>query len=143
MEKWDRGAIAYPTPHWCNNITVADYPLSPSPDEDASMNAAEKRRARRFPMTLPVAVRAEEVGKGELKVQTRDISSSGVYFEFATPLDIGTALEFVLTLPEEITKGSSVRIKCVGKVVRVDRPRESSQIGVAATIERYEFLREN
>ena len=106
------------------------------------MNAAEKRRARRFPMTLPVAVKAEDLGKGELKVQTRDISSSGVYFEFASPLDVGTALEFVLTLPEEITKGSSVRIKCMGKVVRVDRLREGSHIGIAASIERYEFLRE-
>jgi hypothetical protein len=52
-------------------------------------------------------------------------------------------LEFVLTLPEQITKGSAVRIKCVGKVVRVDQNRpDAGYLGVAATIERYEFLRE-
>ena len=61
------------------------------------MNASDKRRARRFPMTLP----------------------------------------------EQITKGNAVRIKCVGKVVRVDHGKsEEGSLGVAATIERYEFLRE-
>jgi hypothetical protein len=94
-------------------------------------------------MTLPVAVRVEEVAGQEKAVQTRNVSSSGVYFEFASPLNVGTALEFVLTLPEQITKGSAVRIKCVGKVVRVDQHRsDAGSLGVAATIERYEFLRE-
>lgn len=107
------------------------------------MNATDKRRARRFPMTLPVAVRVEESDNHQKAVQTFNVSSSGVYFEFASPLDIGTALEFVLTLPEQITKGNAVRIKCVGKVVRVDEGKsEAGSLGVAATIERYEFLRE-
>ncbi len=105
------------------------------------MPGADKRRAQRFPMALPVAVKAEE-GAGSA-VRTRDISSSGVYFEFGSPIDVGTALEFVLTLPGEITKGSAVRIRCVGKVVRVDRAaRAASSVGIAATIERYEFVRE-
>ena len=107
------------------------------------MKVSDKRRARRFPMTLPVAIRVEEMAGHERTVQTRNVSSSGVYFEFASPIEIGTALEFILTLPEQITKGSAVRIKCVGKVVRVDRDKpESDSLGVAATIERYEFLRE-
>jgi len=95
-------------------------------------------------MQLPVAVRAEEARGGQQQVQTRDVSSSGVYFEFASKLDVGTTLEFLLTLPEPLTKGSPVRIKCIGKVVRVDRgSHNGSNIGVAATIERYEFVREN
>ena len=107
------------------------------------MNAADKRRARRFPMTLPVAIKVEETGPKEKTVHTRNVSSSGVYFEFATPVDIGTAIEFVLTLPEQITKGNAVRIKCMGKVVRVDEAvGDGESIGVAATIERYEFVRE-
>jgi hypothetical protein len=94
-------------------------------------------------MTLPVMIKIEEAENRQNPVQTYNVSSSGVYFEFASPLDIGTALEFVLTLPEQITKGSAVRIKCVGKVVRVDQGKsEEGHLGVAATIERYEFLRE-
>ena len=107
------------------------------------MNASDKRRARRFPMTLPVMVRMDEAEDRSKAVQTYNVSSSGVYFEFASPLDVGTALEFVLTLPEQITKGNAVRIKCVGKVVRVDQGKaQDGPLGVAATIERYEFLRE-
>lgn len=107
------------------------------------MKVSDKRRARRFPMTLPVAIRLEEIAGQEKTVQTHNVSSSGVYFEFASPINVGTALEFVLTLPEQITKGSAVRIKCVGKVVRVDQNKpDSDTLGVAATIERYEFLRE-
>ena len=107
------------------------------------MTTMDNRRARRFPLTMPATVKVEESAHESASVRTRDVSSSGVYFHFASPLDVGTALEFVLTLPEEMTKSAPVRIKCMGKVVRVDQGQETSDIGVAATIERYEFLREN
>ena len=109
------------------------------------MNGTEKRRAKRFPMRLPVAVKADQQKLDRLMVETRDVSSSGVYFEFGGPLDVGTSLEFLLTLPEPITKGSPVRIRCIGKVVRVDKDPQAAKghVGVAATIERYEFVRES
>jgi len=95
-------------------------------------------------MTFPMSVKIEETAGEENPVLTRNISSSGVYFEFRSPIDIGTRLDFVLTLPEQITKGSAVQIKCVGKVARVDRSSaDAESIGVAVTIERYEFLRES
>ncbi|MNC98566.1 hypothetical protein D3C83_165750 [compost metagenome] len=77
-------------------------------------------------------------------METRDVSSSGVYFDFSGPLEVGSAVEFLLTLPEPITKGSPVRIRCIGKVVRVDKALAGSngRLGVAATIERYEFVRD-
>jgi hypothetical protein len=107
------------------------------------MNATEKRRAKRFPMRLPVAVTADRLKSERLVVETRDVSSSGVYFDFSGPLEVGAAVEFLLTLPEAITKGGPVRIRCIGKVVRVDKPPAgNSHLGVAATIERYEFVRE-
>lgn len=107
------------------------------------MDSADKRRAQRFPMSLPVSVKLED-GGGETAVKTKDISSSGVYLEFSTPMDIGSSLEFILTLPAEITKGQAVKVKCRGKVIRVDRSQDSNEaaIGVAATIERYEFVRD-
>lgn len=106
------------------------------------MKVSEKRRARRFPMMLPAVVKIEEASEKPASVRTRDISSSGVFFHFSSELDVGTTLEFMLTLPDEITRGNPVRIKCMGKVVRVERAREAGHVGVAATIERYEFLRE-
>ena len=109
------------------------------------MNATEKRRAKRFPMRLPVAVKADKQNPDKQVVETRDVSSSGVYFEFSDPLEVGATLEFLLTLPEPITKGSPLRIRCIGKVVRVEKdpPGEKGHLGVAATIERYEFVRES
>lgn len=105
------------------------------------MDPAEKRRAQRFPLALPVAIRLPEDNE-QTTVRTKDISSTGVYIEFNTPLEVGSSLEFVLTLPAEITKGRTVRVKCKGKVVRVDQTSPGNGVGVAATIERYEFLRD-
>jgi hypothetical protein len=111
------------------------------------MNVTDKRRARRFPMRLPVAVKADPYQAERRVVETRDVSSSGVYFDFSGPMEVGTAVEFLLTLPEPITKGSPVRIRCIGKVVRVDKADDDApsagHTGVAATIERYEFVRES
>jgi hypothetical protein len=107
------------------------------------MDPADKRRAQRFPMALPVAVKIQELEGQETTVKTKDISSGGVYLEFDSPMEVGSTLEFVLTLPAEITKGPSVRVRCKGKVVRVDRDSsDTASFGVAATIERYEFLRD-
>ncbi len=109
------------------------------------MNVNDKRRAQRFPMALPVKLKVEELDGAEFEaIQTRDVSSGGIYFEYESHLEVGTSLEFVLTLPGEITKGSSVRIRCMGKVVRVDKTSEQGDhVGIAATIERYEFVRES
>ena len=108
------------------------------------MNATDKRRARRFPMQLPVSIKPEHSKNNPQTVQTRDVSSSGIYFEFETPMTVGTSVEFLMTLPEPLTKGTPVRIRCIGKVVRVEPDSKSnhSQVGIAATIERYEFVRE-
>ena len=98
----------------------------------------EKRRATRFPMALPVIL--AKPAEVEEMAQTRDVSSGGVYFEVGEAPQPGSRLEFVLTLPTEITLTGPVQIRCVGKVVRVDHGM-GRQIGVAATIDRYEFLR--
>lgn len=86
-------------------------------------------------MTIPVAL-----AQTEEPVRTRDISSTGVYLEMAESPQPGSRLEFLLTLPTEITLTGPVQIRCLGKVVRVDRGLDR-RVGVAATIERYEFVR--
>ena len=98
----------------------------------------EKRRAHRFPMALPLVLASPGATANEA-AQTRDVSSGGVYFQMTEAPQPGNRLEFVLTLPSEITLTGPVQIRCVGKVIRVDQG--SGQIGVAATIDRYEFLR--
>jgi len=105
-------------------------------------NASERRTSRRFNMSLPLSVRvgaAEEAGPApERSAETRDVSFRGLYFVIDSKVEPGTPIEFVLTLPKEITMAGDVRIRCFGQVVRVDD--HNGRRGVAARIERYEFL---
>ena len=50
---------------------------------------------------------------------------------------IGEAIEYMITLPKAKGARIDVRLRCVGKVVRAD---DDSKF--AATLERYEFVRE-
>jgi c-di-GMP-binding flagellar brake protein YcgR len=104
----------------------------------------ERRTARRYDLSLPVIIRVpveKEISPHNGK--TRDISTRGLYFTIDEDLGAGAELDITLTLPSEVTRGSEVFIRAMGKVVRVDKRPENgnSRIGVAAVIERYEIVR--
>jgi hypothetical protein len=104
----------------------------------------ERRTARRYDLSLPVNVRVPI--SREPKPQsgrTRDISTRGVYFTVQNDLAPGTELDFTLTLPAEITRGSEVLVRAHGRVVRVDKRSDDNHesTGVAAVIERYDIIR--
>lgn len=102
-------------------------------------NVVERRAARRFSMALPLKVRLSvEGGVAEKTGETRDVSFRGLYFTIEASVETGSSIEFVLTLPQQITLAGDVHIRCYGRVLRVE-PRNGSR-GVAAQIERYEFL---
>jgi PilZ domain-containing protein len=75
--------------------------------------------------------------------QTRDISTRGVYFTMQDDLTPGSEVDFTLTLPAEITRGSEVFVRAHGRVIRVDKRADDDHetIGVAAVIERYDIVR--
>lgn len=99
----------------------------------------DRRTARRFHMALPLQVRITNNGNNpEKPAQTRDVSFRGVYFLTDLPVETGSTLELVLTLPQQITLAGDVRIRCFGSVLRVEEHEDS--LGVAARIDRYEFL---
>ena|ERR1700679_1151400 len=104
----------------------------------------ERRTARRYDLSLAVMIRMpieQEVSSRTGK--TRDISTRGVYFLVDNNLSAGTELDLTMTLPAEVTGGTEVFIRAIGKVVRVEnRPETGDQrVGVAAVIERYEIIR--
>lgn len=100
---------------------------------------SDRRTARRFTMALPLQVRFTNHGATEEKsARTRDVSFRGVYFLTDTWMDEGSAVELVLTLPQQITLAGDVRIRCFGSILRVEQ-RDDGQ-GIAARIDRYEFL---
>jgi len=99
---------------------------------------ADRREARRFTMTLPLSVLPGTRHDSEVRTATRDVSYRGLYFLTETNFESGRAIEFVITLPEDVT-GGDVKIRCQGEIVRVEIT-EDGRNGVAAKIEHYEFI---
>ncbi len=102
---------------------------------------AEKRATRRFALRLPVSV--NQNGSPAMSAQTRDVSARGICFYLEAPLAHGSDVEFTLTLPPEITLTESIRVRCKGKVVRVEPELADTKVPVAAVIDEYEFLTES
>ena len=102
-------------------------------------DSTERRNSRRFAMALPLTLRLHNTsGMMEKQAETRDVGYRGLYFWTNEELETGTPIEFVLTLPKEITMTHDVNIRCFGRVTRVESHQQAR--GVAARIERYEFV---
>ena len=97
----------------------------------------EKRATRRFVLDLPVAVKFFNNGTYEVTGHTRDVSARGVFFYLDSEIAEGAPIEFVMTLPSEITFASPIRVHCVGKVVRVEKT--STGQGIAVAIDKYDI----
>ena len=80
-------------------------------------------------------------GNGEAQTESEDITSRGVYFFLPTETENGSWVELVIVLPHEITLAEPVRARCQGRVRRTEI-KEMERVGVAAEIERCQFLRE-
>ena len=99
----------------------------------------DKRATRRFALRLPVTVRYEQ-DEQEHAAQTRDVSARGICFYVDSAIQAGSAINFTLTLPPEITLTESIRVRCKGRVVRVEGGSPANKMAVAAVIDEYEFL---
>ncbi len=103
---------------------------------------SEKRATRRFALRLPVSVNSTDNGAADKDAQSRDVSARGICFYVDSNIAVGAGIEFTFTLPPEITLTESIRVRCKGKVVRVDDPNPDRKVAIAAVIDEYEFLSE-
>jgi hypothetical protein len=101
----------------------------------------EQRATRRFSLRLPVTIKFTNGQLAEAQAQTRDVSARGVFFFMDSKIEEGSTIEFTLTLPPEITLTESIRVRCRGKVVRVDQGA-GAKVGIGAVIEQYDFVSE-
>src|SRR5713101_2230627 len=97
-------------------------------DQDQDNN---KRATRRFSLRLPVSVRYGE-NEQEHEAQTRDVSARGICFYVDSAIQAGSATDFTLT--------ESIRVRCKGRVVRVEGGSPAQKMAVAAVIDEYDFL---
>jgi len=105
----------------------------------------EQRRTRRFRLQLPLSIVRSGVQRVALAGTTRNISSSGVLFTAEREPDLGGPIEYVITLNHE--GAHEVHLRCIGKVLRSERTDGGHDVGpsgfqIAATLERYEFVRD-
>jgi hypothetical protein len=100
------------------------------------ITVTEQRKHQRFDLRLPLEIVVGDA-KNKAKGETRNVSSCGVLFTSKVPVEVGSSIEYLITLPKAPGTRAEVRLRCVGKVVRTDE-----QARFAATMERYEFVRQ-
>jgi hypothetical protein len=98
----------------------------------------ERRTNRRFRLSLPLIAKLPE--RGDIRAHTRDVSSRGVCFSSPAPLPVGTALQFIMTLPSEVTLSIPLRVRCSGHVIRTEDQQGRAEVTIAAVIDHYDFL---
>jgi len=106
---------------------------------------SEARTGKRFPLELPIKIHKSD-SSGDASGVTGNLSAAGVYIRADSSLDVGSAVEFEIALPPEMTGAQeNVVIQCRGRVVRTDEPAGSSTEarGVACVIDSYDFVRHN
>ncbi len=104
----------------------------------------DQRRSKRFDLKLPVEVIRPHHSPAHLVGETCNISSNGVLFKTDHPIDLGESLEYYVTLPTAPSPNERLRLRCVGKVVRVmgEAHNPAPDHIFAVTMERYEFMRQ-
>lgn len=98
----------------------------------------DQRRFKRFELKLPLQLRPAGAAKFET-CETRNLSSGGVLFQSQTAFEVGDPVEYRITLPS--TAQDAVELLCRGKVIRRSAKDTAELPQVAATLERYEFVR--
>lgn len=101
----------------------------------------EQRRTRRFTLQLPLSVRSAGGETGSFTGTTKNISSSGVLFTADREPELGSPIEYIVTLNAHAPQ--PVNLRCVGKVLRSVLIADGGEVAyqIAATLERYEFVR--
>ena len=102
---------------------------------------AEQRTGRRFPLKLPITIHSR--GAAATLGSTGNLSSAAVYMRADTQLENGSAVEFEIRLPPELTGAEQqVAIACRGRVVRTEAPGDDGKRGIACVIDTYDFARQ-
>ena len=100
----------------------------------------DRRSRERVVAKLPVRVRSK-AANAELRAETRDVSTNGVFLYTQSRMTEGSDVELVLILPPELTSGERCWVCCHARVLRVEQG-PGRDFGVAAAIRRIDILPE-
>ncbi len=97
----------------------------------------ERRAGQRFELHLPVAIRC--AGRSASGF-SQNVSARGIFVYTETVLAEGDAVELTFTMPCEITLAESMRVRCLGRVLRALASSAGQRNGVAVHLHSYEYL---
>jgi hypothetical protein len=74
---------------------------------------------------------------------SQNLSARGVFLYTDFALSSGSVVEVSLRMPAEITMSESMRVRCGGRVLRVQATGAGTKYGVAVHLETYEYLNDD
>jgi len=103
---------------------------------------SETRTGKRFPLQLPITIRDGSTASKEQIGVTQNVSAAGVYISADANVEVGSEIEFDITLPADIVGSQhDVQVRCRGRVVRSEIVPDAPQAGLACIIDNYWFVR--
>ena len=93
----------------------------------------DRRLSFRHKIRTPLRIRIWKSAAPEQRGESLDLSEQGILFATDSPMAIGTVVEVLLKMPEQITGEPTTEWLCSGHVVHVDpvdSPRGKHGVGV-------------
>ncbi len=104
------------------------------------VHPSEKRVSRRYPLKTTTRLRVRKSGQTEWSVESENLSETGTFFSTDVPLVIGSAVEILLIMPQEISRKPTTEWRCAGHVVRF-QPGNAGGGELGIEFDYYETLR--
>jgi hypothetical protein len=93
----------------------------------------DRRASRRHDVKTPLRVGLWKSAIPEQAAESENISKDGMFFSTDLRLSVGTVVEVLLKMPEEVTGEPTAEWRCTGHVVRVEpvkSPGGEQRVGV-------------
>ena len=97
----------------------------------AESKAADRRDRQRIRFEAPATVTG---GQNSIAASTKDITDRGLFFFTDARFEVGSEIDILITLPDQLGMPVSGMVCCHGRVVRSDSGR--GQYGVAVELDR-------
>jgi PilZ domain len=104
--------------------------------------ASDRRLFHRHDFKTALRIRLWKSAIPEQRNESVNLSERGIFFATNSPMSIGTVVEVLLKMPEQITGEPTTEWLCSGHVVRVnpiDSPR--GRLGVGVQFDCYQITR--
>jgi hypothetical protein len=103
---------------------------------------SDRRLAFRYDVNIPIRISRWKSAMQDEQGESENLSEKGIFFATNSSFSIGTVIEVLLKMPEEITGEPAIEWLCSGHVVRVE-PSDSrrGKLGVGVQFDCYQIFR--